>query len=264
MRPLLAVTLVALLVPAGTAAAADRPIPGGQYGTLKEKATAFVSSDGRKVKNAYFTLKDVCRIRGKRVTFPTTLGPAKALTVRPDGTFFERTVSRYPKTGAVDTFLFKGRFTKNGWGMTVTGSHTLKRRDGECHTGTRTAQLSLSGLAGPNPFPGAWQATTEAGERITFRVSGNRIVDAAGRVTLNCDDGTTMVRDLSGLSTTIDDDSSYKLGDRDGSIEGVVGDLSIDGEIIGHALKPMPDDPGSSHVCDGASRFVARPDSAPR
>jgi hypothetical protein len=263
MRRLLAATVLALLVPAGTAAA-DRPISGGEYGTTEDKATAFMSKDGHKITNAYFTVKDVCHLGGKRVTYPTTLGPNGPLKVKPDGTFFQRTVARYPKTGAVESFLFKGRFTKNGWGLTVTGYHTLKRRDGECHTGTKTARVSLAGVSGKNPFPGPWHATTEAGERITFRLSGNRIVDAVGRVTMSCDDGTTMVRDLSGLSTTIADDSSYTLGDRDGSIEGVVGDLSIAGEILGHALKPMPGDPGSSYVCDGASRFVARPDSAPQ
>jgi hypothetical protein len=263
MRRLLAVTVLALLLPAGTAAAA-RPIPGGEYGTTKDKATAFMSKDGHKITNAYFTVKDVCHLGGKRVTYPTTLGPNGPLKVKADGTFFQRSVDRYPKTGAVESFLFKGRFTKNGWGLTVTGYHTLKRRDGGCHTGTKTARVSLAGVSGKNPFPGPWHATTEAGERITFRLSGNRIVDAVGRVTMSCDDGTTMVRDLSGLSTTIADDSSYTLGDRDGSIEGVVGDLAIDGEILGHALKPTPGDPGSSYVCDGASRFVARPDSAPQ
>ena len=263
MPRLLAATLLALLVPAGTAAA-DRPIPGGEYGTYTDKATAFMSKDGRKMTNAYFTVKDVCHLGGKRVTYPTTLGPDGPLKVKPDGTFFQRTVDRYPKTGAVESFLFKGRFTKNGWGLTVTGYHTLKRRDGECHTGTKTAQVPLAGLAGKNPLPGPWHATTEGGDLISFRVSGNRIAETAARVTMKCDDGTTMVRDLSGLSTTIDEGNGYTMGDDNGSIQGLVHDLSIDGEIYAHAFKPMPDDPKNLYVCDYTSRFVARPDSAPQ
>ena len=242
--------LIALLIFSATALAG--PVPRGQYGDKRGRVE--VSTDGRTVKYARITLAMTCR-DGTGRRYPRTVLLPRPKPIR-GGAFSYRVVRPLNQGAGSQTEFIRGRFSADGKRVTLVARYLLARRDGRgCDTGTRRHTLPITGVTGSAPFEGRWTGQTRTGEPISMTVSGNRVTNITARVRLECDDGTTMVKELSGLEATI-------VGRRFRAVSGldeVTGyfeeDDAVEGEVSGDH-NGTETDPRS---CNGGSLYLARP-----